>query len=372
MKILATLARSRGNLALAAASLLAALALCELTVRLMDSVPVWSAQNFARHPPSFLSFVPAAEFDPVLGWRQKANLGPELFSRAGLVTGEHGARMNAREIRPLPQGAILAVGDSFTAGSDVAEHETYPAQLETLLGRPVINAGVGGYGTDQMILAAHKLVPILDPRLLVVGILDDDINRAGYKVYGGARKPWFTVSAGKLVPHNDPVPPPSQPIDREPHWLGHSYLALWTATRLGHAHLVRYRTPLYVLAENDPVAVTCAMLSDLRRFTEARRLPVLIVMLYAGHDRTPTMDKNKEKARPAGVEACASDLGLAVVDLWDTLVALAAHDFATYRSLYFRHGSDYGHMTRAGNRLVAEQIANWVRTAEHGPAVAHR
>jgi hypothetical protein len=40
MQILATLARSRGNLALAAASLLAALALCELTARLMDSVPV--------------------------------------------------------------------------------------------------------------------------------------------------------------------------------------------------------------------------------------------------------------------------------------------------------------------------------------------
>jgi hypothetical protein len=29
-------------------------------------------------------------------------------------------------------------------------------------------------------------------------------------------------------------------------------------------------------------------------------------------------------------------------------------------------------MTRAGNRLVVELIANWVRTMEHGPAVAHR
>ena len=119
-------------------------------------------------------------------------------------------RMNSHEIRSLPQGAILAVGDSFTAGSDVAEHETYPAQLEGLLGGPVINAGVGGYGTDQMILSAYNLVPILDRRLLVVGILDDDINRAGYKVLGGARKPWFSVSDGKLIPHNDPVPPPTQ------------------------------------------------------------------------------------------------------------------------------------------------------------------
>jgi hypothetical protein len=46
------------------------------------------------------------------------------------------------------------VGDSFTAGADVAEHESYVAQLEAMLNYPVINGGVGGYGTDQMILAA--------------------------------------------------------------------------------------------------------------------------------------------------------------------------------------------------------------------------
>ena len=277
---------TRLEAALVAASLFVGLVLCEVAVRLLDSVPVWSVQNFGREAPSFLEFVASAEFDPIVGWRQKANLRPEV-PHSGIVTGEFGLRMNSHEIRPLPQRAVLTVGDSFTAGSEVAEHETYSAQLEALLGRPVINGGVGGFATDQMVLWAYRLVPILNPSLLVVGILDDDINRAGLKVYGGARKPWFSVSDGKLIHHNNPVPSPTQAIDREPHWLGHSDLALWTASRFGRADLIRFRTPQYVLAENEPVAATCGILAGLKEETLLleRNLPVLIVMLYSGYDR---------------------------------------------------------------------------------------
>ena len=109
---------ARAEAALLAASLFVGLVLCEVAVRLFDGVPLRSAQNFARHAPSFLEFEANAEFDAVVGWRQKA-----FRSNAVLVTGELGVRMNSREIRPLPRTAILAVGDSFTARSEVAEHK---------------------------------------------------------------------------------------------------------------------------------------------------------------------------------------------------------------------------------------------------------
>ena len=347
---------ARAEAALLAASLFVGLVLCEVAVRLFDGVPLRSAQNFARHAPSFLEFEANAEFDAVVGWRQKA-----FRSNAVLVTGELGVRMNSREIRPLPRTAILAVGDSFTAGSEVAEHETYPAQLEGLLGRPVVNGGVGGFGTDQMILWAYRLVPILNPSLLVVGVLDDDINRAGYKVLGGARKPWFSVSDGKLIHHNDPVPPPTQATDREPHWLGHSYLALWTASRFGRADLIRFRTSQNALAENEPVAATCAMLAGLKDFAAQRNLPVLIVMIYGGLDRIATLDQGKVHVRPVGVIQCATAIGLDVLDTWDAMVATALRDMAAYRALYVPHGNIYGYMSAAGNRLIAELIADRVR-----------
>lgn len=53
-----------------------------------------------------------------------------------------------------PGGAgppILAVGDSFTFGDEVDALEAWPAQLQALLGRRVLNGGVTGYGLDQTV-----------------------------------------------------------------------------------------------------------------------------------------------------------------------------------------------------------------------------
>jgi hypothetical protein len=215
------LSRSRQTVASVVTAVVATiftLGLCELALRLWDGISLQPI-DIVAHKATFVTTQVMSEHDPLLGWRHRANLPSPL------VTGEYGIRMNSAAIKPLASNAILAVGDSFTAGSEVYEHQTYSAQLEAITGYPV--NGVGGYGTDQMILAAERFIPVLHPAMIVVGILDDDINRAGHRTYSGAPKPWFEVRPdGELVHHNNPVPSPV-PRDQNgsPPWFAYSDLA---------------------------------------------------------------------------------------------------------------------------------------------------
>jgi hypothetical protein len=345
--------------ALLLTSLTLSLLACEFTVRAWDGMPLWPPRDMIGYRASFLTPQRlSGEYDPLLGWRQRSNTRVPEFD---LTTGDLGVRMNsdAESRRPLALGAVVAVGDSFTAGSEVGDAETWPAQLERLVGRPVINAAVGGYGTDQMILRAESLMPVLRPSAVVVGILDDDINRAGYRVYGGAPKPWFELAGGRLIHHNDPVPPPSAAdSQRVPRWLAYSYLAVWATERAGYGNI--WHSQGFVPAKNDAVAVTCALLERLKRSTDAARVPVYVVMIHGGLDRMGTMDVATEKPAPIAVSACAARLGIATIDLMHDLVDLARNDPAAYRGLYHRYEGRpgvYGHLTVAGNAFVAERIA---------------
>lgn len=344
------------SLVTAAASLALSLLACEVIVRIVDGMPLWPPQDMAGRKASFLTTETAAEYDPLLGWRQRAHI-----KHPNITTGEHGFRLHSHAV--MPQRAVLAVGDSFTAGSGVADHESYPAQLEQMLRRPVINAGVGGYGTDQMVLMAETLLSRLEPSAVVVGILDDDINRAGLKTYGGAPKPWFDARRGELVHYNNPVPAPSVRDGASPlWWLAYSYLAVWTTERLGLGHL--WRPGSFVWADNDPIAVSCALLARLKRTTDARGIPLYVVMLYAGQNRIAALDPAVEKPRPQAVAVCSRGLGITTIDLLPELIALARRDLSAYSSLYQHIGPRrelYGHMSAAGNAFVANALAVHLR-----------
>lgn len=281
--------------------------------------------------------------DPTLGYLPRPNSSSARFS----IDAE-GFRRSA----PLPgKDVILAVGDSFTFGEEVKDDETWPAYLQQLLGRRVINAGVSGYGLDQIVLRAERIVPELHPAQIVVGFIADDVLRTEMRRRWSAEKPYFDIQDGTLVLHDVAVsrPDPNASLGFFERTLGYSYLLDFVLSRLDltdnwHSDHIR------VHPSGTGEKIACLLtrrLADLQRRSGA---PVLVVAQYDPYVWQNARFAAEQRRLTKGVLDCSRQQGLEVLDTFDALAASGGK--GSPRSLYGEW-----HMNDAGNRLTAELVA---------------
>jgi hypothetical protein len=333
-----------GKLALILASTLAVLICLEVTLRLSRGM-LTATRSFRSRELSIFQRKYAAQPDPVLGYRPVPN-----WNRRTL---EHGIRANGEHAGASGDAApILCVGDSFTWGDDAENHETWPAQLERLSGMRTLNGGVFGYGVDQIVLRCRELVPIYRPRLVIVGLIQDDVERCGLSMRDGAYKPYFKLCGGELVQYPPPYPQPPRELGYARRLGAYSLLAHTLMMRVAPFYwLNAKRRCVYGQDEglDQATTVACRLLGDLVPELRSRGIETVFLFQYAPLPQ----DARRVFAR---LDDCLGGLA-PLIDLHPYLAQMRASAPERYATLYLTSG----HMSAVGNRFVAEAVASHIK-----------
>ena len=186
------------RLALLLVSCLLADAALYFGLRRLDSSRLfYDRSNISQHQ---LDYWLATSYDPELGWDVPADSKNNL-----------GAARRP-DYPPAQRYKIKAFGDSFVFGSDVADSDAWPAQVERYKDWTCLNFGVPGYGPDQALLKYRRTA--VPTEVTILGIQQENIGRlvniyrAFYMGPWGPTKPRFFLDGGGLRLHSNPIPRP--------------------------------------------------------------------------------------------------------------------------------------------------------------------
>ena len=177
-----------------------------IAMEILSSLGLFMLRKFRhiQYQPIFFPILPAQKeiirnilsdnkvfftYSATLGWTVKPNsestgwiVRPNRESKSALYrSNSQGIRADRDYPLNVPtsgQFRLAAFGDSFTFCVDVANHETWEAQLEAIDQHlEVLNFGVGGYALDQAFLRYKEDGIKFHPHIVLIGHMSENIYR---------------------------------------------------------------------------------------------------------------------------------------------------------------------------------------------------
>jgi lysophospholipase L1-like esterase len=341
------------NLSLGIVSIIAALCLCEMTLRILGFKPMYVSPERDRF----------WKYDPHLGWaHQPGQEGifetPQFrttvqINQKGLRDDEHSYERQDNIAR------ILVLGDSFAWGYGVEATERFSEQLEKELDVEVINGGVSGYSTDQELLWYQHEGTKYETDLVILVVAGNDVgDNERLLVSHIYYKPKFILGDGQLILTGSPIPR-TGPLGRFTYSLSQkSALAYFLIQRYFdfrsfYANSKANRDPAVPPASAGPKTteesfrLTTTLLDEIRKMAEANNAKFMIVTT------SRWWNHRSEETYQDFLDVLERD-GFLVLDV-ESMPGFDPVEMVI---------PDDGHWNRSGHRFVAEKIKEFIQEQE--------
>lgn len=355
---------------------------CELILRAMSPIgftnlnyPIITSRN------ELMTSQPQM-FDPKLGYVYKKgfyhpahpNFGNKLFSTyaSGIRSNLHDDYDQLKLIgfaEPLfdLKSAIIVTGDSFVAGSEVGNSETWPAKLEKSIGVRVLNGGVGGYSFTQAVLMGERLSKETGVQHLIVSLIPDDLIRSEHSIYQGVPRPYFLEANDQLFLETQHIQEFSkysrETLSKEYEVLERyrwSYLIMEVLRRTHVDPNFFYYFGIHKNAGIRFDRVGCELVSRLEHFSEENGINSAILIQYtdrhfwdaANEQNVYIQDHIRE------FKNCVLDSKLMLIDMEGTLGHVYQNQPDYFENLFVGKGR---HMSAIGNSFVADYVARAIK-----------
>jgi hypothetical protein len=276
--------------------------------------------------------------DPLLGWDNRFG-GSRVRDRPQIP--ERPARSADAPLR------VVAVGDSFVFGNDVAPDENFCAVLEQNWRLEVLNMGVPGYGIDQSYLKYREYGAVYAPDIVLLGIYVHDYERTTV-AFTAFAKPLFVEHSGHFALANLPVPDPPAELTR----IGAAFDHRWYLPALVDDawHRLRHQGDAAYFDEADRI-IRHILGQLMERLEPTQRL--LVVHIPKGNAFTDQADVEHAEMHRR-LLAIYDELHVDHIDLLD---AFGQVEDPTARYYVIRPSGSPSHLNPAGHRRAAELIA---------------